>query len=84
MAARIHRNSNHRMQMNFPNNLKQARLEKSKKIKSKVTQLTLADELGITRNMIASYEQGLAEPGLCVLVKMAKYLETDVNSLLSD
>ncbi len=70
--------------MNFPNNLKQARLEKSKKIKSKVTQLSLANELGITRNMIASYEQGLAEPGLCVLVKMAAYLETDVNSLLSD
>jgi len=68
--------------MNFPLNLKNARLEKSKQTRAKVTQVKLAKDLGLTRSMVASYEQGVAEPCFCVLLKMSEYFNTDIDSLI--
>lgn len=68
--------------MNFPHNLKLARSAKSIGLKNKISQAKMANDLGLTRSMVASYEQGIAEPCLCTLVKMAEYFDVDVKELL--
>jgi len=62
--------------MNFPKNLKQQRKE------CNLSQVKLAKELGLTRSMIASYEQGIAEPTFCNLIKMAYYFEVSLNKMV--
>jgi len=62
--------------MNLPTNLK--RLRK----KRKVSQQRVADMNGLTRNMVAQYEQGLSEPNLCTLVKLSNYYGTTLDILI--
>ena len=62
--------------MNFPTNLKKLRRA------NKLTQVRLAKESKLTRSMIASYEQGIAEPTFCNLIKIAKCLDVSLDDLV--
>ena len=62
--------------MRFPSNLQKKRQSLG------VSQVKFAEDLGLTRSMVASYEQGVAEPTLCNLVKMANYLNVTVDELI--
>jgi len=62
--------------MNFISNLKRLRTKEG------LSQKGLGEALGMSRSNIASYEQGIAEPTLCNLVKIAKYFEVSLNELL--
>ena len=62
--------------MNLPKNLKLLRKDFG------VNQTELGEATGLTRNQIASYEQGIAEPTLCNLVKIAKYFTVTLNELI--
>ena len=64
------------MSMNFPTNLKSLRRA------NKLTQVRLAKDTKLTRSMIASYEQGVAEPTFCNLVKIAQCLDVTLNELV--
>ena len=68
--------------MNFATNLKLARASKSIGRRNKISQERLAMDLGITRSMVASYEQGLAQPDFCLLIKMSKYFDVTIDDLL--
>lgn len=68
--------------MNFAKNLETLRKDKALTLEKGLSQNKLAIELGLTRSMIASYEQGVAEPSLCNLVKIAKYFEVKTDTLL--
>lgn len=45
-------------------------------------QLNVAINVGVTQEMISSYESGKANPGVKTLIKLAKYLETSTDYLL--
>jgi len=62
--------------MNLPTNLK--RLRK----KRKVSQQRVADMNGLTRSSYSGYENGIAEPNLCTLVKLSKYYGTTLDILI--
>ncbi len=47
-----------------------------------LSQQVLANELGLSRSKIASYENGNAEPGIRVLVKFSHFFEIGLNQLL--
>lgn len=47
----------------------------------KLSQEELAQQLGLNRGNIASYENGSAEPKLCNLLKIAKYFEISLLDL---
>jgi len=66
------------MKINFPKNLQAKRKSKS------ITQVEMANQLGISRSMLASYEQGVAEPSLCVLVKISNLLNVSADSLIKN
>ncbi|UKJ09145.1 helix-turn-helix domain-containing protein [Solitalea lacus] len=50
--------------------------------RAKKSQGILAEQLHITREMLNSYEHGLANPSLQVLVNMADYFGLSTDSLL--
>ena len=62
--------------MNFAKNLKKTRK------RHKISQVKLAKETGLTRSMIASYEQGIAEPTFCNLLKIAAYFNVTTDYLI--
>jgi len=62
--------------MPFPDKLKQLREENN------VTQIELAQAIGVTDRNIRRYEKGIVEPTLSVIVAIAKYFNTDTNYLL--
>jgi len=47
-----------------------------------LSQAKLARDTGLTRSMIASYEQGVAEPSLSNLLKIAEYFKVTTDKLL--
>ncbi|MDH5414933.1 MAG: helix-turn-helix transcriptional regulator [Flavobacteriaceae bacterium] len=49
-----------------------------------MTQEEFADWLGITRNMINSYERDKATPSIAILVALDTKLKIDINKLLKD
>ncbi len=61
---------------NLAENLYMLRTEKGK------TQKEIADYLGIKQAAYSKYEVGETEPKITTLVKMARYFETDLNSLV--
>ncbi|GAB4331272.1 MAG: hypothetical protein OHK0038_06020 [Flammeovirgaceae bacterium] len=48
----------------------------------KISQQKLADDLGVTRSAISSYEDGRAEPKLENLIQFAEYFRVSVDSLI--
>ena len=48
-----------------------------------LSQVKLAEALGIKRNAVTTYESGFSEPRLSVLLKIADYFQVSVNELLT-
>ena len=64
-------------QQRFANRVKRLRKEKG------FTQEALARKTALTREYIARLEQGLHDPSLSVLVKLAKVLKVKVEKLIA-
>ena len=47
-----------------------------------LSQAALAEQLGLNRGNIASYEKGVAEPNLSNLLKMVRFFEVDVIAFI--
>lgn len=62
----------------FNKNLKYLR-----KLRTKLTQQMLADDLGLTRSVISSYEDGRAEPSIETLTKVSKYFNISIEHLIN-
>lgn len=61
---------------NIAKNLKSLRKAK------KYSQEYVSAETGITRSSYSGYENKVAEPPLCVVVKLASFYETSIDELL--
>ena len=64
------------MNEKFNENLRKARQEK------RLTQQQVADLLGVAKSTYCQYETGASEPNILRLKKLAKILETNIDSLL--
>ncbi|MDY3361222.1 MAG: helix-turn-helix domain-containing protein [Clostridium celatum] len=62
--------------MNFGNNLKTLREQKN------ITQLELANILGVTTRTIQNYESGKREPNIETLEKLSNYFEVQIDYLI--
>lgn len=62
--------------MSFGKNLERIRKDK------KVSQTQLGAALGITQQMISSYEKEISSPNLDVLLKIAEYFNVSIDSLV--
>ncbi len=63
--------------MNFlGNNIKFLRKKKS------ITQIQLAQKIGVNRSMIGTYEEGRAEPKMQTLLNICHYFDVDLNSII--
>lgn len=58
--------------------LKQLRLER------KISQRKLGEELGVVNQTISSWEAGINEPSLDLLIQIAKYFNVNVSYLLGE
>ncbi len=47
----------------------------------RITQQQLADAIGVTRGTIIAIEKGNYNPSLELAFRLAKYFETDINSI---
>ncbi len=61
---------------NFPNNLRHLRESAG------ISQEYLAEELGVSRQAVTSWECAHAEPNICMLVKIAKYFRVSLDELV--
>lgn len=64
------------MNEKFNENLRKARREK------RLTQQQVADLFGVAKSTYCQYETGASEPNIVRLKKLAKILETNIDSLL--
>lgn len=55
---------------------------KDKRIKVKKTQLKVSEDTGISRSYLSDMENGRYMPSVETLIKLASYLELDLNFLL--
>ena len=62
--------------MSFGDNLERIRKDK------KVSQAKLGAALGLTQQMISSYEKGMSSPNIEVLVKIADYFGVSLDALV--
>ncbi|MFA9464745.1 MAG: helix-turn-helix domain-containing protein [Velocimicrobium sp.] len=62
--------------MSFGKNLE--RIRKGKKI----SQAKLGEMLGLTQQMVSSYEKDLSSPNVDVLIKIADYFNVSIDSLV--
>lgn len=62
----------------FPNNLKNLR------VNNNLTQQGIADSLGISRSSYSSYETGVSEPSIEVLIKMSIFFNCTIDDLLKN
>lgn len=62
--------------MSFGKNLE--RIRKTRK----VSQAALGEELGLTQQMISSYEKGISSPNVEILVKIADYFHVSLDVLV--
>lgn len=62
--------------MSFGSNLE--RFRKSKKI----SQAKLGETLGLTQQMISSYEKDLSSPNIDVLIKLADFFNVSIDTLI--
>jgi len=61
---------------NIAKNLKSLR-EKKKMSQEKVSMLT-----NIPRSTLSGYENGVAEPNLCTIIKLAEFYDTPIDFLI--
>jgi len=54
---------------------------KNKRIKKKKTQLQVSEDTGISRSYLSDVENGRYMPSVEMLIKLASYLELDLNFL---
>lgn len=59
-------------------NLKKLRTEK------KISQQALAQHLNISQQSVYKYENGIAEPDISTLIKMADFFETSIDYLVGN
>lgn len=64
------------MKTYFPSSLRKLR------VKHGLTQEYLAEELGVSRQAVGSWESGHAEPNICTIVKIRGILKCSFNELL--
>ena len=64
--------------MSFASRLKQAREQAG------LTQQAFADKLGVTKNSISNYENGVSSPKWDILLKIFDVLHVDPNFLYQD
>ena len=64
------------MQNNFETRLKELRLEKS------LSQMKLAQEIGVTQKAIDFWEKGINEPKASYVIKLAKFFGVSSDYLL--
>lgn len=64
--------------MSFASRLKQAREQAG------LTQQAFADKLGVTKNSISNYENGVSSPKWAILLKIFDVLHVDPNFLYQD
>ena len=64
------------VKMSFGKNLE--RIRKTRK----VSQAALGEELGLTQQMISSYEKGISSPNVEILVKIADYFHVSLDVLV--
>lgn len=62
--------------MSFGRNLERIRKEK------KISQTRLGQELGLTQQMISSYEKGASSPNVEILIKVADYFQLSIDELV--
>lgn len=62
--------------MSFGTNLEQLRKAK------RVSQATLGMSLGLTQQMISTYEKDLSSPNIDTLIQLADYFETSIDNLV--
>ncbi|MDF2590411.1 MAG: helix-turn-helix transcriptional regulator [Anaerocolumna sp.] len=62
--------------MSFGSNLEKIRKEK------KISQAKLGNALGITQQMISSYEKDISSPNIDSLIKLADYFQVSIDSLV--
>lgn len=62
--------------MSFGRNLERIRKDR------KVSQATLGEELGLTQQMISSYEKDTSSPNIEVLTKIAEYFNISIDNLV--
>lgn len=63
-------------QNNFKDNLKEFRKEKN------IGQVELAKALGVSKGIISLWENGLREPNMYSLIKLAKYFDVSIDELV--
>lgn len=66
------------MSKNFGNNVKMYRLYR------KMTQVDLAQALGLSRSAINNYEAGVSEPNFEILCSLGRVLGTSIEDLIID
>lgn len=62
--------------MSFGRNLERIRKNR------KVSQATLGEELGLTQQMISSYEKDTSSPNIEILTKIADYFNISIDNLV--
>ncbi|ROR31869.1 DNA-binding XRE family transcriptional regulator [Mobilisporobacter senegalensis] len=62
--------------MSFGKNLERIRKDR------KVSQAALGIELGLTQQMISSYEKGTSSPNVEILIKIADYFNVSIDTLV--
>lgn len=62
--------------MSFGSNLERIRKDK------KISQAKLGEVLGLTQQMVSSYEKDLSSPNIEVLTKIADYFNVSIDSLV--
>ncbi len=60
----------------FKDNLKALRQE------AKIGQVELAEKLGVSKGVISFWENGINEPGLAALIKIADFFEVSIDYLV--
>lgn len=63
-------------QNKFKDNLKELRVEK------KIGQVELAKAVGVSKGIISLWENGLREPNMYSLIKLAKYFNVSLDELV--
>lgn len=63
-------------QNKFKDNLKELRIEK------KIGQVELAKAAGVSKGIISLWENGLNEPNMYSLIKLAKYFNVSLDELV--
>lgn len=62
--------------MSFGKNLERIRKDRE------ISQATLGIKLGLTQQMISSYEKGTSSPNVEILIKLADYFDVSIDTLV--